>query len=884
MDNQLFRDIQTDLDLNGPILSFTAQPVDVTSNVGQTASFTAVATVSFPGDPTPINSGTIGYQWYGPNGILTEGTKYIGTKTTTLQITNVTSPTDIGAYYVVVDYVPSSETGNAINEPFSSDNGNLIAPPLIEIIAQPTPVSTIPSTDNNFNINATLTDNGTDIGFQWQLDGENVSDGTVTKSTVEIIPGTTQRTVTHSVGGGGVRNVIIPVGAKNVMFNVCGGAGGKGGGNFVNTQGPDRIGGRGGGGMEGWFHLDDRFYHSGNSNLGLGNQLYIGLSGGLKGSDGVVGSLNGASGGKTNTPSYLPALLTPLGNRSVGAPNPNQSNGGNGGAHGHAIITGAGIDNRSSGDAGGGGGGGGASFVTVQGSIAVIAGGGGGGGGAFNNTDGPNSTGTGNSGGDAGPVRTTSGSHNFTPSTMQWNPGSNPIPQTPGGGGVPGHDGGGIDTPGGGGGGAGSPGGGGGHHGHRPNGSPGGNPGQSSYVTRFVRYRSGSWNPNGNGWASVSYTVDETANVPTAVTRTTTVSGSSTDQLTLNTDGPGIGYTVRCNVNSSTASNSPVLSDEVAYRVESTVTSANITVEGIGLDSTVANISTTNLANGELTLDTIGTGFVGPAPTIQLYSLYAPDRDLDIEMDLYGGGLDSGTPEPGTGDTGGNDGGEGGFARIRFTMKQKEEYVIAGLTDNVNTPFLYRKASLMACVGEGGKSLKPNKGGDGGGIGIDGGEGSGGGRTVPGGYAEPANGLGLSGSFGGAYPFPPIGNHQGPSPSAGVTIKCTKGVWWAQEGLSPCQDITDPVLSHFRLPDGREAANTGLINRGYKSGLNYIQTAGGGSTGLRGGNGARGGHGAISETLAAGGGSGYGDGSFTIVSTTQGGSREAAKVVIRVVT
>ena len=48
MDNQLFRDIQTDLDLNGPILSFTTQPVDATINVGQTATFTAVATVSSP--------------------------------------------------------------------------------------------------------------------------------------------------------------------------------------------------------------------------------------------------------------------------------------------------------------------------------------------------------------------------------------------------------------------------------------------------------------------------------------------------------------------------------------------------------------------------------------------------------------------------------------------------------------------------------------------------------------------------------------------------------------------------------------------------------------------------------------------------------------------
>ena len=875
MDNQLFRDIQTDLDLNGPILSFTTQPVDTTIIAGQNATFTAEAIVSFPGDPTPINTGTIAYQWYGPNGILTEGTKYVGTKTPTLQVTNVISPTDVGDYYVVVDYVPSSETGNALNEPLRSDNGNLIAPPLIEIIAQPTPATTIPSTDSNFNINAQLSDNGTDIGYQWQLDGENVSDGTVTKSTVQLIPGTTEKTVSHSVGGGGAMNVIIPVGAKNVMFNVCGGAGGKGGGNFNNPTSPPLRGGRGGAGMEGWFHLDNRFYHSGNPNLGLPNQIYIGLSGGLKGSDGVVGSRIGAGGGITNASSYLPALLDPNGNPSAGAPIAGQSNGGNGGAHGYGNAGGT----QSSGDAGGGGGGGGASYIMFQGSTAIIAGGGGGGGGAFNSTT--SGDGQGGRGGDAGPVRTNSGYKNWTPDIMQWNAGDVPIPQTKGGNGVAGHDGQGTDTPGGGGGGAGSPGGGGGHHGHRPNGSPGGNPGQSSYVTRYVRYRSGSYNPNGNGWASVHYTVDQSATVPTAVTRTTTISGSSTNQLTLNTDGPGIGYTVRCNVNSSTASNSPVLSDEVAYRVESTVNSANIVVEGIGFNQNIANVSTTDLNNGELTLDTVGTGFVGPAPTIQLYSLYAPDRDVDVEMDLYGGGLDSATPE---GDTGGNDGGEGGFGRIRFTMKQNEEYVIAGLTDIINTPFLYRKAALIACVGEGGKSVSQTgaKGGDGGGIGIDGADATGTPeRRVAGGGAEPSGGLGLRGSFGGAYPsntaeyIEDSGSHGGPS--SGRTISCTKGVYWRQQGLSACSDIAGNT--QFRLSDGTVVTNTGSILRGYKAGYNIIQTAGGGN--CRGGNGATGGMGG---GAAGGGGSGYTDGSVTIVSTTQGGSREAAKVVIRVVT
>jgi len=853
MDNQLFRDIQTDLDLNGPILSFNTQPTSLQvagvapgQTGGPTATFTVNAIVTFDGAPSS-NTGTIAYQWYGPLGVLTEGTKHVGTKTSTLQVTNVTSPTDVGAYYAVVDYVPSAETGNAVNEPLTSNLAELTSFPVIEINAQPTPIVNIPSTNSNFNINATLSDNGTDIGYQWQLDGNNVSDGTVTKSTVELIPGTTEKRVTKSAPNGGVDITNIPAGAKNVVFEICGGAGGNGGGNFAGgNSGAIASGGRGGYGMQGWFRIGASFYHSGDPDAGLSNAITVGLYAGNKGNDGVVGSRENASGGYASLQNMR---------------------GGNGGAHGWGGNNGQ----QSSGDAGGGGGGGASSMITIDGVMAACAGGGGGGGGAFNNAGVVN--GSGSNGQDAGPIRTATGPHNLNPSTLSWSV-NGYTRSDPGNGGSPGHNGQGGDTPGGGGGGAGTPGGGGGHHGHRPAGSPGGVQGMSNYNSSYVDYRSGSYNVGSNGYAIVYYTVDETADIPTSITRTTTISGSSTNQLTLNTDGPGIGYTVRCNVNSSIASNSPVASDEVDYHVESTVTDANLTVEGIGLDSTVANISTTDLVNGELTLDTIGTGFAGPAPTIQLYSLYSPDKDLDVEMDLYGGG------------TSNNVGGEGGFARIRFTMKENEEYVIAGLTDIINTPFLYRKATLIACVGEGGKAgLVGTRGGNGGGINIAGAAAVGRGGGV-GGNAVGIGGLTLQGEFGSAYvaPYLEPGDVQRVTDEHGRTIRCTKGVYFRQEGLSPCQDILDPTESHFRLPDGREAANTGLIHRGYKSGYNIIQTAGAGLSAFRGGNGAVGGKGGTFQDAAGGGGSGYSDGSVTIVNTTQGGSTESAKVVIRVAT
>jgi hypothetical protein len=117
--------------------------------------------------------------------------------------------------------------------------------------------------------------------------------------------------------------------------------------------------------------------------------------------------------------------------------------------------------------------------------------------------------------------------------------------------------------------------------------------------------------------------------------------------------------------------------------------------------------------------------------------------------------------------------------------------------------------------------------------------------------------------------------------NGGRTIKCTKGVYWAQQGISACADVA--VSGKFRISDGTEIANTASITRGYKAGYNIIQTAGMARTVIagKGGNGRQGGEGGFSA--GGGGGSGYQDGSVTVVDTRLGGST-SAKVVIRVVT
>jgi len=261
--------------------------------------------------------------------------------------------------------------------------------------------------------------------------------------------------------------------------------------------------------------------------------------------------------------------------------------------------------------------------------------------------------------------------------------------------------------------------------------------------------------------------------------------------------------------------------------------------------------------------------------------LYAGDKDIDVEMEMYGG---NGSDQLG------GDGGEGGYSKIRFTMAKDEEYILTGLFDAVNAPFLYRKATLIAVVGEGGDGGTIGAGGQGGGVdlgGANGGHvnGGGGGARVAVGEM-PANGV-----FGSNTNIVPYEEDQKvPAPNGGRTIKCTKGDYWRDQGKSPCVDLG---TIKFRTPDGTEISNTAEIARGYKAGYNIIQTKGDGRTvgaggelegggTNEGGSGAFGGMGGSTEAGGGGGGSGYTDGSVTVISTQEGGSTGAAKVIIRI--
>ena len=793
MENIYQRGLPTDLELNGPTLSFTEQPVGVGSTVTGSVTLSGIATVSWA-STIPPSFGTISYQWYEANGTaLSDDANISGSGTTTVTISNLRSPQDNGRqFYLEADYNATDEydnvklgTGNAFNEPKKSDTVGITVEPLIEIIAQPSTTETIINDSSTFSIDAGLTDSSYgDVTYQWSLNGSEVSDGTITDiiGSTALVEGNQSFTYTSDT-------TLELIDARNITIVVAGGSGGSG------VSGPGVNGGNGRAGR--------LPYAPGQTDVTRTLKFQIGRAG---------NSGSGGDGGKGGASSYAA--------------------GGDGGPGTH-----------------GGGGGGGATAVYDEtlGRYTIVSAGGGGGGGS--GTSGPPNARHGGLG--FGRVRNAMSNDTSSP-----DPGDN-----------------GSNKGGGGGGGA--------QPSNYPNSGSGGNGadgngGASGFDTRTASFAYDGWGIQGNGYASIDY-VGKTS-VNTTVTRNTIVSGSTTKTLTLTSDQVGI-QTVSCSIVSAEATNSPLISTTANFVVRSTADEYIVNIEGINNTDT-ANLTTVDLFNGEYEFST-STGDPTQNAFIREYSFYSPDKDLNVEMDLYGAkGTDSGSKS----------GGEGGFSRIRFTMERNVEYVLAGLIEAINAPFLYRKATLIAVVGEGGDAGSGGTGGFGGGINLGGqgglgvGNGSGAGRFAAGTLPS----AGLFGSLTSIEAVNPDQNHEdvfgtGNPTAGGRTIPCARGVYWRDQGKAPCEDLG---TIKFRNSDGTEVSNTAEIERGYKAGYNIIQTKGKGeNNGGEGGSGATGGQGGTNANGGGGGGSGYTDGSVTVVSTQQGGSQfTTAKVIMRIVT
>lgn len=344
------------------------------------------------------------------------------------------------------------------------------------------------------------------------------------------------------------------------------------------------------------------------------------------------------------------------------------------------------------------------------------------------------------------------------------------------------------------------------------------------------------------------------------------VSGSKTANLTISL--PNVSQNIlRAKIIHPTACNSPLYSNSVQFNVVSPTDNGVIEIESYQTNSNTAILTEIDLKSSEYLINSS----ILDSDTICLYSKY---RDLTIEMELYGA---KGS------DYGGYYGGEGGYSKIRFTMKKNEEFILKGIRSKTAL-YLYRKAQLIACVGQGGSAGYYGNGGKGGGVQVSGERGYSkfggeGGVSIASGQLTGNGIFGSSSSSSTIY----AEDSKATGNLGGRTLSCTKGIYWKKQGKTACEDLG---LSKFILSDGTVVTNSAEINRGFKEGYGINQTAGINQTGKTpggiGGNGATGGNGGTGG--GGGGGSGYTDTSVTVVQTSLGGnSSTQSKVILRLV-
>ena len=406
---------QTTLDLNGPILSFIQQPEPITVCAGSAATFTGIATATFLtiGDvENPAsNTGSISYRWYDQSGPLFDdppasggdGLTISGAATTTLTLYNntITRNLYLRADYVFSAYgVPGSDvtagtarsTGNAINEPLDSNIVALNLDTSIVITSEPLDATVAQSNPATFSVTASATDGSNqNLSYQWQLNGNNITDNTT--SINSVTPSTATITVTDDLGGStvidfsnistysnfisgrtytlvssdNVETLITASGAgggRSIERSVSGGSGGKSLGTFTfvaGTQYKLRVGGAGVDGGAGGFSGGGN--GGGGSGRGGGGGGFTGLFlNSVSHSNAIL--IAGGGGGGSNDPAGGGAGGGSSGGNSgnagtrggFGGTQTSGGAGGSGGAAGSALQGGSGAGGGGGGYYGGGGG------------------------------------------------------------------------------------------------------------------------------------------------------------------------------------------------------------------------------------------------------------------------------------------------------------------------------------------------------------------------------------------------------------------------------------------------------------------------------------------------------------------------------------------------
>ena len=816
---KIHRSIPTSIDLNGPFLSYTTQPVGITTDA-TTASFTAIVTSE------PTGTGHLSYQWYEVGvGKLTDGANITGSATTaavggasTLTLSNLDGPTDGGRqFFLEASYVASAygsspitagtarSTGNAVNAPLKSDTVGLLIQPKLSFTTQPVSVAANINTDASFSIVAEINNGITaDIVYSWLLNGTTINDGVTDTST-----GEDEGDIIYTEPGS--HTWTAPQGVTAVSAIAIGGGGGGTGGA---TDGGEAMSGGGGGGL-GW-----------NNNItvvpGQTYNLVVG--------EGGMGSPRHRTEANNGKDSWFIDSDTVRGGGGTHQGGGFAGDGGQSGGSGGSFGGGGGAGGYSE-DLDGGGGTGGSSSLTGGG-----AGGGGVGlyGAGDTGSDGADTNettfgaqtpivingGGGGSGGNAGenvtaPRRITDNSY---PEEFRY-----AEPVGGGNGGLYGGGGGSVYHP----------------YTRSGNGGAGGT-GAVRIIWPITRFYPSNANESGKF----------------------TVSGATTPTLTVKSNVAGIN-TVRSSISHPTADNSPLLSDVVTYTSVDVGERKVIYLEEFDVNATLYNTDQVDLTTTPLYIQPDETALSPTSDWNRIYSFYAPEGSFKVKITMAAAG----------GEDGRNPGKEGGVTTWIMDLVQQQEYVVnlgaaiwpsggyaPSPTDGAGGggSFFYKGGELLvACGGGSGGSTGGNfpTAGSGGGIG-----------------ANPTLDLQAYGAG--------TGNVNRTATTGGKVARCTKGDYWQTQGIAPCADIG--MTKVFTGADGTETSTFGvLVKRGYKAGENFQFNAGngapgggaGGGGGALGGNINRGGTGftAISIDSATIGGNALKVGYIKIVGEAPGG-------------
>ena len=356
-------------------------------------------------------------------------------------------------------------------------------------------------------------------------------------------------------------------------------------------------------------------------------------------------------------------------------------------------------------------------------------------------------------------------------------------------------------------------------------------------------------------------------------TNSDTISGSTSDTFEISSTTIGI-QTVNCKLTHTSATNSPLYSDTVNFKVLSP--RELIKYEVMADDGTWYTSGEQNLADGAYTV--YGDTYNWQSTPSRTLCVYAPEKDIIAKVTMAGAAARSGGLNHGGG------GGKGGQSQFYLTLKQNIEYIIKiGTSISPDgdfggaggATFLYSGGSIVVVCGGGGAGGRSREGGDGGGVSVVGGDGGGPG-SGNGGIRYDVGELPLQGEFPGGSWLGPASGYIG-----GRVSGCTFGQYWTGQGYSACSNIG--TVKFFDNSGSAIDESTDSITRGYKAGLGhrdngaFVQKSGEAAFGNidyfpAGGSGAVGGDSCENEESGGGGGSGYSNGDVEIITTGLGGN------------